>query len=122
MKTLPSKELLSAVLGEDVTMVGIETGGLLFYRIMIEINEYDGVGYATKESPTSINIYELQHMMKEWLLDGEGYLFTKKIQYEKYHNWQLVIKKSDIVEEFMADTEPEAVTKACEWILKEISK
>ena len=110
MKTLPSKELLSAVLGEEVDEHIIKNNNDIVYSVH-KIGNME---------ITSINIYELMHMMKEWLLDGEGYLFTKKIQYEKYHNWQLVINKRDIVEEFMAGTEFEAVTKACEWILKEI--
>ena len=99
--TLPSKELLSIVLGFEVRSTYIADNTLLCTKVINKT--FTGI---------RINIYELQHMMKEWAWE---------------HKW---IMKSGINRDgkgfcegmfgiYQADTEFEAVTSACEWILKE---
>jgi hypothetical protein len=103
----PSKELLSEVLGFVVTSIYVAPND----KFIEAQSEYQD---------ERINIYELMHMMKEWA----------KAKYEStdfnvYGSWQCditIFGEQDIVLNFHADTEFEAVTKACEWILKEDTK
>ncbi len=104
---LPSKELLSAVLGEDVKSVELWKENTIRY-------------FAPKDY--IINIYELQHLMKEWARE-HGYLMsTEMIEISDdgfNHKWYLGINKEWW---FHGVTEFEAVTKACEYILEQIDK
>ena len=59
MKTLPSKELLSAVLGREVKG---RKG-----RISINDNTIT-FAYEDEDMWSDMNIYELMHLMKEWAL------------------------------------------------------
>ena len=99
-----SKELLNVVMpqfnfSDDMTM---DENELVFLK--------DG------EMHSDINIYELAHKCKEWAweenrtniwssLDGENYCIARINSLEK--------------KEFYSPTEPEAIFKACECILKE---
>ncbi len=108
-----SKELLSAVLGQNI--VGIpnvpkDFPSFVFYNI------------ESKSNIISLNVYELAHRCKEWAFDQDlevvAYL---AIGYEK---WFAQVENVDDVL-FMKDnidTEPEAIFKACEWILNRINK
>ena len=98
--TLPSKELLSAVLGCEITYCH-EINGELRYGI------YTPIG--TDER--TINIYELMHLMKEWALK-QGYLLysVPTMCLIKTLSLEYIKEFSDV------DTEFESVTKACEWI------
>lgn len=63
-----------------------------------------------------INIYELAHKCKEWANNKEFHLWSMQNEcqletFKSSHNLD--------IEHFMADTEPEAIFKACEWILKD---
>ena len=117
-----SKELLSSVLGLTVVK-GLELEGIvLWYNGIVNINNQPP--YAKE---LNINIYELAHKCKEWAY-SQGYILFSKIRlnsslascyfdtmgkhdYEDgYHN------------DFRAETEPEAIFKACEWILTKDSK
>ena len=102
-----SKELLSEVLEEEVI------------DIILFANEYELKNNVFKSLP---NIYELAHKCKEWSYT-QGYILFSKIRlnsslascyfdtmgkhdYEDgYHN------------DFRAESEPEAIFKACQWIL-----
>ena len=107
-----SKELLSAVLEEKVI------------DIILLANEYELENNIFKSLPS---IYELAYMCKEWAY-SQGYILFSKIRlnsslascyfdtmgkhdYEDgYHN------------DFRAETESEAIFKACQWILDKDSK
>ena len=62
-----------------------------------------------------INIYELAHKCKEWAHSRnfmiQSYLYNTKARAD-------LLSSCDVDEKFIADTEPEAIFKACEWILK----
>ena len=111
MKTLPSKELLSAVLGEEVDEHIIKNNNDIVYSVH-KIGNME---------ITSINIYELQHMMKEWALE-QGYELTSNNNFCYVDLVLSTMGHYAVRVDFIADSEPEAVTKACEWILKEINK
>ena len=99
-----SKELLSAVLGEEVKSVELWKENSIRY-------------FAPKDY--IINIYELMHKMKEWAVEDKGFMFSKLINFGAYTQYQVSIKQPSVEAEFMGTTEFEAMTKACEWILKE---
>ena len=105
-----SKELLSEVLGRDVDKVkGIEANTLIY-----GCAHYDG-WY------DEINIYELAHKCKELALSKnyeiESSLFIdgskKRIGYSQ------VLREESPMLQKTADTEPEAIFKACEWIMEQ---
>lgn len=116
-----SKELLSKVLRLTIVKVPELDGAILWYKGIVNIN---GSPYAKE---LSINIYELAYMCKEWAY-SQGYILFSKIRlnsslascyfdtmgkhdYEDgYHN------------DFRAETESEAIFKACQWILTKDSK
>ncbi|MEA3280219.1 MAG: hypothetical protein U9Q38_06440, partial [Thermodesulfobacteriota bacterium] len=70
--------------------------------------------------PIDINIHELAHKCKEWAYsDGimlQSYLYNDKARCD--------IEKFGVFEhEFqVADTEPESIFKACEWILEQLKQ
>lgn len=101
---LPSKELLTAVLGCDAEAY--------YYNASVIKYKIDGV--VEKE----INIYELMHIMKEWALK-QGFYTKSQLGIEKSVANIFNIRFQDCDENFFADTELEAVTKACEWILEQ---
>ena len=94
-----SKKLLSGVLNYDV----IELSGPDMF--------FNTISYSDGYEERKINTYELMHKCKEWA-------------YEKYDISILSLRKSASINSdkhlapFTADTEPEAIFKACEWILK----
>ena len=125
---LPSAKLLNAVLsdyshrkGEVATSV--ELGGN-YLDIYYDGNTEQCIPYGWN----CINIYELMHLMKVWawcrygavvisaiasLHDSLSFTFaTAKIHY---------LDKADptVSEPFTAETEFEAVTQACEWLLNQ---
>jgi len=100
---LSSKELLSAVLGEEVV-------GLNFVDNRIEY-VLDSLPSTTRH----INIYELMNIMKDFI--GKRYSCFGTTKSSSVIGWFLWIDEEDI--RFIAETEHEAVTKACEWILEQ---
>ena len=64
----------------------------------------------------TINIYELAHKCKEWALKHHYKVISKPDNvpglWEAYVNLSLTSKHGEV-----ADTEPEAIFKACQWIL-----
>ena len=128
-----SKELLSAVLNVDIMDEPFDridedtnetevidtnmylSGNRLVFWYLGEYNTYP------KEYRANINIYELAHKCKEWgvnqqlkhnfhisVVTHKGSEFSATIAY-----WSDQLKN----ESFRASSEPEAVFKACEWIL-----
>jgi len=105
---LPNKELLSAVLGEECIPLEIVVN-TLYYK----------VSYA-ENTLLEINIYELIHKMKEWAYNTYGLELQSGRCCGVYYCWD----ETTGYDTYMCDaseakTEPEAVTKACEWILEQ---
>jgi hypothetical protein len=117
-----SKELLSAVLNEEIIHIfDIENNEL---RFNTNPNDYTN----------SINIHELAHMVKEWAMSYEYYIYSRcriKNRGASVSAVAVVIKRtlfsipnlnhSDIKSYNKDKTEPEAIFKAGEWLLKEIT-
>lgn len=125
-----SKELLSEVLELEDDIISIELKG----NIVIWVA---GVPFETTMIPSctgAINIYELAFKCKEWALNKQYSLhsgYDKLVnKYDVYVNLLLfgddesTIGGWDTKIYFIADTEPGAIFKACQWLLdnKEINK
>ena len=111
MKTLPSKKLLSEVLKNETK--GLKSFGLseCAKYIIFQYEDFDD----------SINIYELAHKCKEWILINKYKIFIySDDNSEWYCQVQLVDADEQPKEWSVAETEPEAIFKACEWILEQI--
>jgi len=100
-----SKELLSEVLDEKVNEEETDMEGKILLR---HLN--NKIWWHNDEQVKSINIYELAHKCKEWVRDKE-YMMTIYL-----HLDCIAVKLSERDIAFVADSEPEAIFKACEWI------
>ena len=129
-----SKELLIEVLGSEykqrlVDWFQIEDDN--FLRTYYDCGSYDDKGRPTGLG-LEINIYEFAFKCKEWaytnkyrLSSGQHRLNTKQ---EHYINNQIAsyfcsvyyITNDDSDIQIDANTEPEAIFKACQWILENI--
>ena len=115
---LPSKKLLSEVLGYN------------FEISCIELAEFEAKLFIYKEGfglKDIINIYELMHLMKEWACDKSFMLTTWYSDEDEYTGrealcniYEPYMSFDEITKSFIADTEFEAVTKACEYILEQL--
>ena len=115
-----SKQLLSAVFSEREKLhyigVGIHrivncSGNICEYEI--HTGNFNNLNDDT--AYRSINIYELMHLMKVWAKDEVYYLESGYISGAVCR----VYLDLEDMKIFWADTEPEAVFKACEWILED---
>ena len=126
---LPSNELLGEVLGKEVISVTKELDGKFDPCILVTF----------KDEVLLLNIYELMYLMKEWAytknING-NYInihtsISKGISGRKIIECRIwsqglprvlgnMIINSELV--FEEGTEPEAVTKVCEWLLKEYNE
>ena len=118
-----SKELLSVVLNkkvieDDISSIELKDNKITFIEDYWD--EDEGSGFYRSHT---INIYELIHLCKEWLLNQNisaySYLHELnggvEIVPKKKCNWLNGNKK------FKADTEPEAIFKAAQWVLDNTS-
>jgi len=106
---LPSKELLSATLGVDIeTIKGVELDEEILIIWEGKQNTFPHKFYNGKE----VNIYKLAHKCKEWAF-RKGYQLAS---YKSEHNWICKDPFQPYPYEG-ADTEPEAIFQACEYIL-----
>jgi len=122
-----SKELLSEVLGKNIRSV---------YENEEKLNEYWGgeklkqseiaYTYATSEGQIGwseylcdINIYELAHKCKEWAKE-HTIVSAYYSEDDKKGAWSCLHENlcTSGGETFYADTEPEAIFKACQWIME----
>lgn len=107
LKKSISKELLSKVLGFECRDLSPSKGNknYLNYYGAIEIDKW---------TEKSINIYELAHRCKEWARDNS---FINIMTYKKGPYY--FVEDNDFLdnEDFKSDSEPEAIFKACQWIL-----
>ena len=122
-----NKELLSKVLDNEVPYqvkvhkIIIKNNSLNYFY-----NSKDSVG-GLFEANEYINIYELAHKCKEWAL-SKGYVLFSKIRLNSSlascyfdamgkHDYE-----DDYHNDFRAETESEAIFRACQWILDKDSK
>ena len=115
MKNLKlSTELASAVLGKEVTKCSLINKS----RNSINISYFED-----KEDFNPIcrewNIYEFAFKCKEWALSkGYSQLSGKDNIYEKGAGFVCSVGSTTLlIKDFYADTEIEAIIKACNWIL-----
>jgi len=113
-----SKELLSEVLDTNVEEFiddkFAKDGYILFW---------EWYNKNKNQRQRDINIHELAHKCKEWVLE-------KRILFQSGYTVPTVQARADIawakgleepqIKTFIADTEPEAIFKACQWILDNI--
>ena len=112
-----SKELLSEIMPVSVKMHGMLKNELI-YSYMNERTIGDTDDKLNKNwIGTYINIHELAHKCKEWMAtyhyEARSYLsiLWKDSRVE-------LIDSDGNVTPFTADSEPEVIFKACEWLLK----
>ena len=106
-----SKELLSEVLNEEVLSIRPYIDNDPFYKNVF-------MWECRKNTYDTINIYELAHKCKEWLKSNVS---NANSGFDNGHRNFCHIENYNIQDRFYADTEVEAIFKACEWILKEIN-
>ena len=110
MQVLPSKELLSAVLGINCTFVDKLCGNQLGFKT------------DNKDFTHLINIYELAHKCKKWankkyFIDIDSHSGCARWGAEAVsHNGRPSVFYEQV---FIGRTEPEAIFKACEWIMEQ---
>ncbi len=102
-----TNELMSEIIGNPISTVGI--GG-----------NKKSIFYGNGLSPLQkINIHELAHKCKEWVLSDTEYSCSSGLSRGftrcKIGDGYCMVGARF----FFADTEPEAVFKGCEWILNE---
>ena len=109
MKNLPSKELLNEVLpfGDINSLIsyGLSSDG----DILLQYEDIDEI----------FNIYELAHKCKEWALTNK---YKIVIYSDDSFDWYCQVQLADVDEQpkewSVAQTEPESIFRACEWILE----
>ena len=116
-----SKELLSEVLGiRTIVMAPIlEPNSKIGYLVYGSQNTIQEV----KKNHKQINIYELAHKCKEWAISNGYNLWSGYAPKDKKFavNFYLIKENIEIdCDESLADTEPEAIFKACQWILDNV--
>ncbi len=110
-----SKELLSVVLEKhpriEITDIEVKKNSLCWIDAEIPKSVYD--------ETRSINIYELAHKCKEWAND-KGYTLESTEKWCNYYRGNINEVNIDdgYIDYTIADTEPEAIFKACQWILE----
>lgn len=107
-----SKELLSIILDEYIETVLINK----------KDNTDNNIYYCDFETTDyidcfAINIYELAHKCKEWA-DKQNFAIKSYIWFGKGKSIFTDLEDKVYSTMFDAETEPEAIIKACEWILQ----
>ena len=121
MNYLPSKELLSEVLDTTITELAFKNN-YVEYTSSISGNPYCYITY------DKINIYELAHMCKVWATENKYTILTEDMYPNGYFAYVLSNKESienygylcehKVIKDIPHNkTEPEAIFKACQWIL-----
>lgn len=128
-----SKELLSRVIGNEVLEVlGEKSFGnrdnYLQWRYDNTIKIGSVTAVARDGGIESMNIYQLAHKCKEWALTKNCSIESTfrntiglawvvyTVKYDGYDRFGFK-REHTYKQEFHADTEPEAIFKACQWIL-----
>ena len=102
--------LLSEVLGEEYSLNEFPDGYSINYKTTLVLSKYSGVEF--------INIYELAHKCKEWAYERDFYIYSI---FTFAGEGACYVTKDDEIQKrlatFAGDSEPEAIFKACQWIL-----
>lgn len=124
-----SKELLSAVLNVDIMDEPFDridedtnetevidtnmylSGNRLVFWYLGEYNTYP------KEYRANINIYELAHKCKEWAFCLDGTMILSSVSEANIGIASIKDDYGNILICEVCESEPEAIFKACEWIL-----
>ena len=104
-----SKKLLSEVLGKECADISVENNRICFYD------------WSNNGASECINIHELAHKCKEWVWNKN---YSMRIDQIGLMDWNIEMEDMDsgtqcFNDDFYHITEPEAIFKACEWILNE---
>ena len=113
-----SKELLSEVLGKEIIELEHHDHAVSYW-IGCEVKE-DGEMVRIQAHHFKINIHELANKCKEWALEQGYFLYSVLVDKEAY---AFVTYPGDTSLRLFSNhskTEPEAIFKACEWILSEL--
>ena len=117
MKKEISKKLLSEVLEINENLISDAS-----------IDEFECRYYDVEDDKYySCNIYELAHKCKEWAL-SKGYILMSKPRTSSSFATCVFCKngkcnyEDDLWNDFRADTEPEAIFKACQWIMNKLQE
>lgn len=110
MKDLISKELLSAVLDLKNRKTESLDINILSSEVIYSSYSKDEKDYIPSKS---INIHELAHKCKEWAL--KDYEIHSAIIDNNKASCEIFSTRLQ-EKEFQAETEPEAIFKACQWI------
>ena len=110
-----SKELLSEVLGINTILMApiIEPENKIGYLVYGSQNTPQEV----RNNHKQINIYEFAFKCKEWVNKQE---YWANSGYD--NKYYCMLRDMPDNKWFYADTEVEAIFKACEWVLSEINK
>ena len=106
-----SKELLSAVLGLHCGIKSIKNSEVIYW--------FDCIGEIREHS---INIYELAHKCKEWAIKYSGWTLQSYTNERGSGVCRIKVGDGQEINKLIASSEPEAIFKACEWILTKDSK
>ena len=108
-----TKELLNEVLEDTVISIW-------------HVNKYTNeLHYNTTNYPDSsiaINIYELAHKCKEWVYKNGYVIQSGRDVLTESQFIARVMKKSLVQYDGIAQSEPEAIFKACQWIMEQKEK
>jgi hypothetical protein len=124
-----SNKLLSAILNKKCVIVDfIKETNNLYYQTDCNI------GTELRNKECWINVYELSERCKQWAfikwysiessIDSDGFDEQDNIEWVYYvylsdlKNIEHIGNRNKFIKEFKAKTEPEAIFKACEWILE----
>lgn len=108
-----SKELLGEVLGKYISECGLYSDNEIVYDMNVSEKYFDR---------EYINVYELAHKCKEWALNRNRMIYSFPF---KHFNgkllWNSEVRFNNTIHHatFKGYTEPEAIFKACEWILND---
>jgi hypothetical protein len=110
---LPSKELLEKITNDKIQLgvpIVLKDNEVVYKYASVPIHFYE----------RHINIYELMHLMKEWAFNNgfaciSGTMNGLKQKIAILTSLDVMVPKIPFTE----STEFEAVTEACEWLLKE---
>ena len=113
MKNIISKELLSKLLGEDCR-------GIISIRNELQ-GEFDPcllVEYLSEGGKANllINVHELAHKCKEWAMQKHN-LWCISYRTKIGATCKTFDTRSKNSKMFISSSEPEAIFKACQWIL-----
>ena len=109
-----SKELLSVVLGIPSQHIRYNDTTNLYEIFKEDLFNWSDGSYG-RWGNLEINIYELAHKCKEWAVNLGYILYSTVHGYECYIDSRSFIDNTPI--RFLAESEPEAIFKACQWIL-----